>query len=367
MKKVFAILALTTLFLAACKRDYTESARRDAEADSATPVKVARLETTTTPIPIEAGGVLSNKQEINLSFKVGGFIDRLYVDEGQRVRRGRLLAQINPTEINAQVLKARQQVDKLSRDLERIKKLYADTAATLEQLQDLTTAFEVARADLEIATYNQQYSKIIAPSSGRILRRFAETNELVQSGQPIFQLAGDGKNAFILRIGIADRDIVRLQLGDRAEVRFDAYPGQIFEARVSEIAERANPHTGAFDIELTVDPAGYNLKNGFVGKVLLYPGRQAPYFRIPMQALVAGYREQAKVFLVDSLRDVARLRTVRPLHIGDDYFTVAVSGLPIGHYVVTSGAAYLTDGAPIRFDRPGPVMGTADSISSLKQ
>lgn len=349
MKKISLILISTVLlFGGACKQQYEGATISAEEQAEGTPVRIELLESTTDPIPIEAGGVLSTKKEMNLSFKIGGFIDRLYADEGQRVGDGQLLAQLNPTEINAQVIKARQQVQKLERDLQRVKKLYADTAATLEQVQDLSTALEVAEADLQIAEYNQQYSKIYAPAGGRLLRRFAETNELVQPGQPIFQLAGDGKNAFILNIGVADRDVVRLRLGDRADIRFDAYPGENFTAYVSEIAEAANPATGAFDLELAVNPAGKKLRNGFVGKVTLYPGRQAPYFRVPMDALVEGYRDQAKVFLADSGRTKALSRSVRPEYIGADFFTISTTDLPADAYVITAGAAYLKDGAKIR-------------------
>lgn len=349
MKKIsFILLSTVLLFGSACKQQY-EGATISTEAQAeGTPVRIEALQSTSEPIPIEAGGVLSTKKEMNLSFKIGGFIDRLYTDEGQRVGAGQLLAQLNPTEINAQVIKARQQVEKLERDLQRLKKLYADTAATLEQVQDLSTALEVAEADLDIAEYNQQYSKIYAPSGGRVLRRFAETNELVQPGQPIFQVAGDGKNAFILNIGVADRDVVRLQLGDRADIRFDAYPGENFTAYVSEIAEAANPATGAFDLELAVNPAGKNLRNGFIGKVTLYPGRQAPYYRIPMDALVEGYRDRAKVFLADSSRTKAVSHAVHPGYIGAEFFTIPTTDLPADAYVITAGAAYLKDGAKIR-------------------
>ncbi len=354
MKKILllSLFALSTLSLSQCKRNYAGATASPNETAAGAPVRLYRPQLTEAPIPIEAAGVLSSKKEMNLSFKIGGFIDRLYTDEGRRVSRGQLLAELNPTEIDAQVVKARQQLEKRERDLARIKQLYADTAATLEQVQDLTTALEVAQADLNIATYNQQHAKIYAPAGGRVLRRLAETNELVQPGQPIFQLAGDGRNAFILNIGIADRDVVRLQRGDRAEVRFDAYSGEVFAALVTEIAESADPATGAFPIELTVDPAGKNLRNGYIGKVLVYPSRQDAYYRIPMDALVEGYREKARIFLADSTRQRVTAREVTPRHIGPDYFTISPAELPDGASVVTAGAAYLSDGAAIRVAGP---------------
>lgn len=139
---IFLLLSSLLILTQACKEEY-EGQKIDAEQrPKAQLVKVEKLATTTATIPIEASGMIGSKAEMNLSFKIGGIIDRMYVREGQTVRKGQLLAQLKTTEIDAQVLKAQQGVDKSTRDLDRVRKLYADTAATLEQVQDLTTVSE---------------------------------------------------------------------------------------------------------------------------------------------------------------------------------------------------------------------------------
>ena len=69
-------------------------------------------------------------------------------------------------EIDAQVLKAERALQKAKRDLERVQKMYADSAATLENVQDLTTLVQVSEADVDVAKFNQTYAKIISPVSG---------------------------------------------------------------------------------------------------------------------------------------------------------------------------------------------------------
>ena len=130
-------------------------------------------------------------------------------------------------------MKAKQAVQKAERDMVRIQKMYADTVATLEQVEDLTTRYKVAKSDLAIAEFNQQYAKIIAPVSGRVIKRFAEKNELINPGNPIFQIASNNGKGFVLNIGVADKDVIKLKMGDRAEVIFDAFPDRIIPASLT--------------------------------------------------------------------------------------------------------------------------------------
>ncbi len=343
---IFSLLIL--LGTTHCKQNYVDPEETSQVTEKIQAVAVQKLELTTTAIPIVASGVVGSKAETNLSFKIGGIVERLYTDEGKRVRAGQLLAQIRTTEIDAQVLKAKQVVEKSTRDLERIEKLFRDSAATREQVQNLTTALEVAQADLEIATFNQQYAQIKAPHGGRILRKMAETNELVNPGTPIFRLASNKGKGFIVKVGIADKDIVRLRLNDKADVSFDAYPNESFSAYVSEIAEEADPRTGTFLVEVTLSASQKMIKNGFVAKLKLHPSQQDPYYKINMDALVEGYRNQAFLFIPDETGEKAKRISVVPAYIGAGYFTVLEEQLKAYDYVITEGAAYLEEGMEIR-------------------
>lgn len=341
---MFVVLFIGT----GCKQTYDGQQIEQPTADIPV-VAIQNLEVSNQPIPIEASGVLTSVAKTKLSFKIGGIVDKLYCSEGQRVKKGQLLAELNTTEIDAQVLKARQGVDKSRRDLERIRLMYRDSVATLEQVQNLETMKQLAEADLEIAQFNQQFAKIVAPANGRILHKWTEPSELVGAGSPIFELATSGRNAFVVRIGIADRDVVRLALNDRAVVRLDAYPDHTFSARVSEIAQAADPRTGVFSVELTVENAQkHTLRDGFIGKVEVFPSQQTPYYKIDMNALVEGYRDRASVYI--PVNDTARKVVVRPEHIGPDFFTVSTAQFDLeqSSRIITDGAAYLHEGSPIR-------------------
>ena len=262
----FIFFGLVLLSLASCKQEYAQNAQPT--KTTAKRVAVQELVSDSKPIALIASGVLASESEMNLSFKVGGIVQSVLVREGQSVQRGQLLARLDLAEINAQVSQARNALKKAERDLQRAENLYRDTVATLEQKQNAETAYEVAQANLEIAEFNQRYATVVAPVTGKILKKMVEPSELVSPGQPLFVLGSSGRQgAQVIKIGLADQDIVQVALGDSANIGFDAFPQRTYPGRVTEVAEAANPATGTFEVELTLDEQFYpELKNGFVGK-----------------------------------------------------------------------------------------------------
>ncbi len=316
------------------------------------PVETARVEFEEVSIPIHTSGKLTSATEARLSFKTGGIVGSILAEEGEAVKRGRLLAALKADEIDAQVNQARSGFEKAERDFRRAERLYADSVITLEQLQDVETGFSVAKSQLKIAEFNQAYSLIHAPTDGKVLKRFVESNELVGPGSPVF-LFGSSEGQWIVRAGISDRDIIRLSLGDSARVSFDAYRDKYFPARVVEIGEAADPMSGAFEIELALDDPGMKLVSGFVARVDIFPASCDPMHVVPIEALVEADGDRGYVYVPDEAAGTAvKTRVILGCLIGE---RVAVqSGLEGSDRVITRGAAYLTDGAAIRIvDDPG--------------
>jgi RND family efflux transporter MFP subunit len=213
-------LIITTVF--ACGKKKTD---KKTIADNETvAVKLVDVSNANSTEPIKASGLISSLHEARLSFKTGGIIEKIFVKEGQNIAKGQLLATLNLTEINAQVSQAQENVSKIERDLKRVNALYRDSVATLEQVQNLTTALSVAKQSLQIAQYNQGYSKIYAPTNGVVVKKMMNEGELASSGSPVFFVNAAGANDWVVKVGIADKDWTRLKLGDKAEISLDAFP-----------------------------------------------------------------------------------------------------------------------------------------------
>lgn len=323
-----------------------------APADQPARVEAVTLTPKKEPIPITASGIIALKKQAILSFKVGGIVDRLLVEEGQPVKQGQVLAQLNLREIDAQVRIATEATQKAERDFDRVNNLYADSAATLEQLQNAETALRIATSDLEIATFNRSFSEVTAPTNGIIQKRFVETGELIEPGNPIFQFGGITDEGFVIRIGVADRDVVRLNQNDVADFTLAAYPDELFRAKVTEIAEAADPRTGTFEVELTLDTTNRIIKSGFIAKVRLYPSAVPPYYEIPMSALVEGDKKNAIIYTVGPDQTVSQT-TVPAFEIRSSSFYVHADHLEDSTRVITRGVARLRNGSTVEVVEQG--------------
>jgi membrane fusion protein, multidrug efflux system len=310
-------------------------------AEQPTPVRTATVTTGPAAPTISTDGIVASKDEMRLSFKVGGVIKAINVEEGQAVRAGQRLAEIELTEIDAQVAQARALAQKAERDLARGERLYADEVISLEQLQDLRTQAALQKAQLQGAEFNRGYSVITAPYDGVVLRKLSQEREQVPAGQPVLIVSGQ-RRGYVVRVGLADRDVVQLRLGDPAQIHMDAYPGRSINGSVAEIARAADPKSGLFPVEIRVDAAQLPLASGLVAKVQVHPSsaRASTLTYVPVAAIVEGDGNRASVYVIDG--DRARRREVHVAFI--EPAGVALSeGVRPGERVVTDGALYLQD------------------------
>ena len=339
-------LLLFTALLAGC------GGKPAPPAAKATPVRVQQASQGPAVPPIDTNGMVVNKHELRLSFKMGGVVRRIHVQEGDTVKQGQRLAEIELTEVSAQVEQARQMADKSARDLKRGENLYADQVISLEQLQDLRTQAAMAEASYKSAQFNLGYSVITAPRDGVVLRKLVEERELVPAGTPVL-VFGESTRGFVVRAALADREIVNVKLGDKGEIRMDAFPGQPLTGTVVEVASAADERSGMFSIEVSFDTPPPRLVSGLVARLRLEPQTSAPPLTyVPIAALVEGDGDRASVFVIDASKPqaIASKRDVRVAFITAESIALE-SGLAAGEAVVTDGALFLENGEAVEIQR----------------
>lgn len=335
---------------AATSEHSTASAAESAEG--AIPVNLTPVTSVVRAEPVIASGLVSSAEEARLSFRVGGIIDNLFVKEGQTVQKGQLLATLELAEIDAQVDQARLVNEKAGRDLGRVQHLYADTAATLEQLQNATTGHSVSKQALSIAQFNRQYAQIRASVDGIVTRKVANAGEYVAAGSSVYLISGNRRADWVVRVGVSDKDWARLQLRNKATVRLDAYPGQTFSGTVSELAQAADPVNKLYEVEVKIDPGpsgpgSVKLAPGLFASVTLMPAQHRRYAVVPVEAIVEGNGDDGFVFVA-----ATRGQGNGPFHVkkvsvqigyldGDN--VLLTNGLLGVKQVITAGSAFLTE------------------------
>jgi RND family efflux transporter MFP subunit len=338
------LIAAVALMGGACsnKEGNQESTPPSSEA---VPVHILDIASEELQPVIQTSGLFTTDDETYLAFKTGGIIDKMFVKEGDPIRKGQLLATLNLTEIEAQVAQARLSFEKATRDYLRVENLYKDSVATLEQYQNARTGMEVASRQMEAANFNRSYSEIRSVADGFVLRKMASEGQVIAPGAPVFQTNGAGQGKWILRTGVSDRDWAMINVGDEAMVTTDALQGKTFKARVTRKSEGTDVMNGSFMVELTLLSPGKGLASGLFGKATIQTSVKQRAWKIPYEALMDGDAQSGYVFVTEDHKTAHKM----PVVVGgvDKDRVILLAGLENSKTLIISGSAYLKDGSSI--------------------
>lgn len=346
---LYALLFLSApVLISACGAG---TAASEIPADATIPVKLLPLNTQSQYTTVPVSGVFTTDDEVLLSFKTGGIIQRIPVKEGDAIKQGQTVAILNPVEIDAQVQQAQLAFEKAQRDLQRATNLYNDSVATLEQLQNAQTAKDIASQQLRTAQFNRTHSVITAPRNGYVLRKLAAEGQLVQPGTPVLQTNGAQSGSWLLRTSVSNKEWAAIHMQDTATVEVESVPGRTFKGRVSRRSEGIDPVNGAFsiDIQLTGEKPD-NIAFGMFGKAVVHTGaqtaRESGTWQIPYEALLDGNGSTGYAFITNDGKTAHKVK-VTIAGMEKDHVIIS-QGLENAGQLIISGSAYLTDSSSIR-------------------
>jgi len=345
----FVALILCSV-LGSCSQKGKKETTSSSLDDSAIAVKLAPVQTGEFSLPVRSAGLISTENESKLSFKTGGIISGIYVKEGEAVNKGQLLASLDLTEIDAQLSQAKNNLAKTKRDLDRGQRLLKDSAATLEQIQNLQTAFDLADENLRIASFNRQFSTIRANTSGKVIKKFVNEGELINSGMPVLIINSAADNDWIVKIGLPDVDWVRVKKGDRAKIYTDAYPDDFFEGDLNVINEGADLINGLYQAEVRVKPGNRKLASGLFANVQIIPSAKRNLQRVPIESIVEGQGKRAFVFVVRPDRKSVLKLPVTIAYL-ENQSAYILDGLANVTQVITLGSAFLTENSVVKIEQ----------------
>ena len=345
IKSLFSSFVLI-FFLSACAKKQVEETNM---ATDVIPVKIIQINQEAVGQSIHASGVFTTEDETYLGFKIGGIIQNIMVKEGDAIKAGQLLATLNLTEIKSQVQQAQIGVEKAERDFKRAGNLYKDSVATLEQFQNSKTALDMARQQISVLKFNQNYAEIRALKSGYVLKKLANDGQVVGPGTPILMVNG-ATNNWVLKVGLSDQDWASVSIGDQATVSIDTEKDQNFSATIRAKSEGVDPITGTLWVTLKTNgiPAK-KIALGIFGKANIQPKKKTNAWVIPFDAVVEGNENEGFIFITKDEKTAEKIRVkISGIAHGKVYVT---QGLEDVKGIITSGNAYLNAGSAIKIIR----------------
>jgi len=331
------------ILLAGCKNESPVAENKI--GDKNIPVTIVTLKKEVIRESYLLSGVFTTENERYLSFKLGGIIQSVLVKEGDVIQKGQVLATLDPLDIQSQIQMTKIGLEKAERDLTRVKNLYRDSVATLEQFQNATSALALAKEQNKTATFNGQFSSIKAPAGGFILKKLADVGQVVGPGSPVF-LANDiaGNTAWVLKAGVSDYQWQTLNIGEVATIQFEN--GTAVPAKIVRKSALVDPFSGTLTVELKpLNMGNVSLASGMFGKAVITPTKGTEVYRIPFSALLDANQNDGFIFITTD-KKVVKKRLIKIAGF-DKIGAWTAADFDKNTYLVIEGGPYLKDGAAI--------------------
>lgn len=362
MKSKISIIILTFLFsffMLSCQiPEKTEEAGETFSA--ANPVKVFEVKRQRISEKLLFTGLIDAWNKVDITPDVGGKIARIYVEEGERVKEGQLLAELDTRAIRLQLDQAKAGLavaeasyNDAKKNMERMERLKAENAVSDQQYEQIKLAFEAAEAQLQqakaalnLADHNLEVSIMRAPFSGVVSSKNAEVGDVINPLMGGFSptsgvLTLMDFSRIKIEINVSLQDVSRIKKGQTALLRVDAFPGRIFPGRVFIMNLTADPATKKFRVQVTADNPDLALKPNTFGEVTLEVSTHENALVIPQKAVL----ENRYVFVVQEDNTAMRKDIFLGLQNAD--MLEATSGIEEGDLVVVEGNYGLEDGAKV--------------------
>jgi membrane fusion protein, multidrug efflux system len=312
-----------------------------------TPVEVAIVATGSLARTTMVSGALEPIRTVGVNAQLGGALTAVHVEEGNLVREGQVLAEVDAREIAAQVRSADAALAFAKSTAERSALLFKDRVMTAAEHERDQAALAAAQASLDQLRTRLGFARVRSPISGVITDKRVEAGDVVQGQARLFTVAD--VSTLVARVLVSELDVSGIREGSMAEVSVDALGGARFQARVRRIFPAADSTTRMVPVEVALTgSAARQLKPGFLARVTFRLGERENLLLAPPSAIVGSGQSRA-VFVVKGEK-VER----RQVRIGSQTGSSVeiLDGLAAGDSIVTVGTDGLRDGATIRIVRP---------------
>lgn len=289
---------LLALALSGCgaRPDASNGAGDASESDVPVPVEAAIASRKAIVASYSGTAALEPENQAMVVAKTSGVLQRLLVEEGDVVRAGDLLAQLDPEKPRLELARAEANLKRLENDFRRAADLFARNLVSAEAHERARFDLETQKAAYDIAKLELDYTRILAPIDGVISVRMVKEGNLIQINQGLFRI--DDFDPLLAVLNVPERELTTLHPGQKVSMHVDALPGVLFEGSVARVSPVVDAATGTFRVTTEYRDATKRLKSGMFGRVEVVYDRRAAALVVPREALMEGDAETA-VFVLE--------------------------------------------------------------------
>jgi len=374
-KLLTCCLLICVLALPACGSNRGDT--KEVQEEKGIAVEVVRAVKGDIASYIQTTGTVYPRQEAFLSPKIGGKIEKIFVDEGYRVDKGQPLVRLEQTKlimakneaeanlnmVKSELKQAELSLENLKKTMKRNEELFKEGIIDEQRYDNTKTDYlnaeaqfylsssrlEQVKAQLDQAAQDLKDSIMYAPFSGFIVDKMMNEGEMVYAASPSKVLHITDISRVKIECGIAEADKKYIHEGNEAVIEVDAIPGEKFPGEITTVNPLIDLNSRTFMIKIEIPNLNYRLASGMFARIKIAKEEKKGAILIPLRSVIErdGKKE---IFVADN--NQAKMVSVLP-GINDTRVTEVGSALKGGELVVSEGFYALSDGAKIRFSKPG--------------
>jgi RND family efflux transporter MFP subunit len=296
-----------------------------------------------------------------LSFEVGGQVDSVEVDIGDRVKKQQVLAVLDPEPyqlevdaVNAELATARDNVKKAGAEFRRQKRIFEQGAGAERFVEVAEYNYKAARsavkfqlARLDLVKRNLRKTKLLSPYDGTIAWRSVEPNEEVRVGQKILEINATGK--LEVQLAIPETTVDRLNIDDSATITFPTLPDEAVKGRITEIGSAA-VKASAFPVKVELIDPDEKVKPGMTAeaKLMIKDKNRKPGYIVPLRALLPATEPNRGYAFVFNPQTSTVKKTLVHFNGTEHKRAVVGEGLAAGDIIAVAGVSFLADGLEVK-------------------
>lgn len=340
------VLALS-LPLTGCGKADAKQAEAIAEQEQAQariPVATQAVTLSTITSSFTTTATLEAVAETDIVSKANGIVDQVFVEEGEYVEAGQLLAKLRDEEYQIHLAQAKAELSSIQQELRRVKDMADRNMISADAFDKLRFQAELQQARYDMAALNLAETEIRAPISGFIAQRYVKTGHLIKQyeSKRLFHIVA--LDELQGNVHLPERELRHIKVGQTAQLAVSALPNRVIQATVARISPVIDTQSGTFKVILKIDNSDLALKAGMFAHVDLNYATRDNTVTVPRYAL-QSLDSQHSVFTVDD-EGVAHKVDVT-LGFEDETHVEILNGLQAGQEIVVSGQANLKDLATV--------------------
>jgi membrane fusion protein (multidrug efflux system) len=322
--------------------DRAKSETDNSKISAAIPVQVAAAKRSDISLSLMQTTTIEAIRQVDILSKVSGQVIKLPVEEGVKVKKGDLLAELNEAELQIEFMKTKINMETDKTMLERAQSMLEKKLIAEENYEMTRLQYESSKAAHEAARLQLDYTKVRAPFDGVVTVRNIELGQRINVNQSVFIIADF--NPLRAKIYVPEKDIGRIYEQQGAKITIEAEPGLELLGVVKMISPVVDPSSGTSKVTIDIEDDKGKLKPGMFASVFITTETHTDALIIPKKALILESDLDQVYIYQDGNAHKVNLKV--GFTEGEDL--EVISGLKEGDLVVTAGQDGLREGLPLR-------------------